>query len=91
MDEKEMMAVIEAIICCGDPVSVKDISELLNIDVTETEKFMDNMRAGLSRKRLQIIKVEDTYWLHVLNLWIILDNLQVLIRSKAFPGLVLKH
>ena len=66
MDEKEMMAVIEAILfVAGDPVSVKDISELLNIDVTETEKLMDNMRAGFeSQKRgLQIIKVEDTYQL----------------------------
>lgn len=66
MDEKEMMAIIEAVLfVSGDPVSIKDISDLLKIDVEVGRKLMDRMNDVFTSqgRGLQLIQVEDTYQL----------------------------
>lgn len=66
MDERKMMAIVESILfISGDPVSVTDIANILNIDVHLVESLMERMiRFFNTEKRgLQIIKVNDTYQL----------------------------
>lgn len=66
MDEREMMAVAESILfVSGDPVSTKDLSQLLGIDQRSTKKLMQRMIDcfNFERRGLQVICVNDTYQL----------------------------
>lgn len=66
MEEQEMMAIVEAILfASGEPVSIKGISEILDIDTAAAERLMEQMvKSFISGGRgLQIIKINDTYQL----------------------------
>lgn len=66
MDKQQMMAIVESILfISGDPVSITDISKVLNIDVDLAGNLMERMMQcfGTERRGLQIVKVNDTYQL----------------------------
>ena len=61
-----MMAIIEAILfISGEPVSIKDISKLLDIDIKQAEELMADMSRSFTEQNrgLLVIKVEDAYQL----------------------------
>lgn len=66
MEEQQMMAIVEAILfVAGDPVSLKDIAEVLDIDTDTAKKLMGKMMdAYTSQGRgLQLIRINDAYQL----------------------------
>jgi segregation and condensation protein B len=66
MDDRETMGIIESILfVSGDPVSLKDIAKVLEIDVRIARKLMERMidTFNFERRGLQIIKVNDSYQL----------------------------
>jgi len=66
MDEREMMGIIESILfVSGDPVSAKDISEILELDIRNVKKILKKMMDcfHFERRGLQIIMVNDSYQL----------------------------
>jgi len=61
-----MMAVVESILfVSGDPVALKDIARVLELDLRLARKLMERMIDcfNFERRGLQIIKVNDTYQL----------------------------
>jgi segregation and condensation protein B len=66
MEEQQMMAIAEAILfIAGDPVPVKSIAEVLDIDVDTAERLMEKMtEVYISQQRgLQLIRINDAYQL----------------------------
>jgi len=66
MEKNEMIAIIEAILfISGEPVSIKDISKLLDIDIKQAEELMADMSRSFTEQNrgLLVIKVEDAYQL----------------------------
>lgn len=66
MDEREMMAIVESILyIAGDPIELKSIAELLNVDIRQAKKLLNNMADcyNFERRGLQIISVNDKYQL----------------------------
>lgn len=66
MDEREIIGVIESILfVSGDPVSAKEISRILDLDVRLVRKYIKKMIDSfqLEQRGLQIVMVNDTYQL----------------------------
>lgn len=66
MEEQQMMAIVEAILfIAGEPVSVRNIAEVLEVDIDTARHIMDKMiEAYTSQCRgLQVIKLNDAYQL----------------------------
>ena len=66
MDEREMMGIIESILfVSGDPVSAKEIGQILELDVRKVRKLLNKMCDcfNFERRGLQIIIANDTYQL----------------------------
>ena len=66
MDIKEQKSIIEGLLFTwGDPLSVKDISRILELNKKETENILEKMigEFNYQRRGLQILKVKDTYQL----------------------------
>lgn len=66
MEKREKKSIIEALLFTwGDPLSIKDISEVLEIDKKELEEILDDMidEFNYERRGLQILKIKKTYQL----------------------------
>ena len=66
MDERDLMGIIESILfVSGDPVSARDISQILELDIRKVRKLIKKMIDcfHFERRGLQIIMVNDTYQL----------------------------
>lgn len=66
MDERKNIGIVETILfVSGDPVSVEELGQLLNMDVRNVKKLMIRMTDcyNFERRGLQIITVNDTYQL----------------------------
>lgn len=66
MDERETMGILESILfVSGDPVPLRDLADLLKMDIRLTSRLMDKMMDAFNfeRRGLQILKVNDTYQL----------------------------
>lgn len=66
MDKREMKSIIEGLLFTwGDPLSVKDISDVLEISKKQTEEILNDMMDEFNylRRGIQILKVKDTYQL----------------------------
>jgi segregation and condensation protein B len=66
MDEREMMAIVESILfVSGDPVSLRDIADTIELDVRKARKLMERMIDcfNFERRGLQIVTINDTYQL----------------------------
>jgi segregation and condensation protein B len=66
MDEREVMGVIESILfVAGDPISAKEIGQILEMDVRNVRKLMKKMIDcfHFERRGLQIVMANDTYQL----------------------------
>ncbi len=66
MDEREIKAIIEALLFIwGDPLSLKDISKIIELEENKVKEILDNMIAEFDfyRRGLKIICVEDKYQL----------------------------
>lgn len=64
MDDRERMAIIEAILfVSGEAVKLQKIADLLEIGKAEARKLMDELinTYNYERRGLQILKAEDTY------------------------------
>lgn len=64
MDEKEMKSVIEALLFIwGDPLSLKDISTIVELDNKETQKLLQEMmdEFNFERRGIRIIQIDDSY------------------------------
>lgn len=64
MDIKEQKSIIEGLLFTwGDPLSVRDISRILELKKKETEEILNDMigEFNYERRGLQILKVKDTY------------------------------
>ncbi len=66
MDERERMAIVESILfVSGDPVDIRDIAKILDMDLRPVRKLMGKLTDcyDFERRGLQIIRVNDTYQL----------------------------
>lgn len=66
MEEQQMMAIAEAILfIAGDPVPVRNIASVLDIEIDIARRLMDKMAENydLHHRGLQLIKVNDAYQL----------------------------
>ena len=66
VDTKELEGIIEGILFSfGEPISINNISEALDIDKKSLQSVIDNMIGNYSSKDrgIQIIQVEDSYQL----------------------------
>ena len=66
MDKREMKSVIEGLLFTwGDPLSIKDISDVLDIGKKQAEEILNDMvdEFNYLRRGIQILKVKDTYQL----------------------------
>lgn len=66
MDKRELKSIIEALLFTwGDPLSVKDISGVLELSRKEIQAILEDMieEFNFSRRGVQILKVRDTYQL----------------------------
>ena len=66
MDKRELKSIIEALLFTwGDPLSAKDISNVLDLSKKEIEVIVEDMidEFNFSRRGIQILKVKDTYQL----------------------------
>lgn len=66
MDRREQKSIIEGLMFTwGDPLSIKDISEVLDIDKKQTEEILNEMvdEFNYDRRGIQILRVNDTYQL----------------------------
>ncbi|WP_416197939.1 MAG: SMC-Scp complex subunit ScpB [Sporanaerobacter sp.] len=66
MDEKEMKSIIEALLFIwGDPLSLKDISNIIELDDKETQKLLQEMmdKFNFERRGIRIIQIDDSYQL----------------------------
>lgn len=64
MDNREIKAIIEALLFTwGDPLSLKDISEIIDIKLDELSVLMKELMDDFdfNRRGLRIIKMNDTY------------------------------
>lgn len=64
MDKREVKAIIEALLFTwGDPLDLKDISEIVNIDVKKLNLIMQELidDFNFNRRGLRIIKINDAY------------------------------
>ncbi|HSH35146.1 SMC-Scp complex subunit ScpB [Schnuerera sp.] len=66
MENREIKAIIEALLFIwGEPLSLKDISYILEIKETKTRKILDEMKDdfNFNRRGLRIIRTENSYQL----------------------------
>lgn len=66
MDKRELKSIIEGLLFAwGDPLSLKDISSVLELNRRETQVILDEMIEEFNylRRGIQILKVNDTYQL----------------------------
>lgn len=66
MDKREQKSIIEALLFTwGDPLSIKDIVNVLEIDKNQAEQTLDEMinEFNYERRGIQILKVKDSYQL----------------------------
>ncbi|HHV27728.1 SMC-Scp complex subunit ScpB [Anaerosalibacter bizertensis] len=66
MDKKEIKSIIEALLFIwGDPLSLKDISYVLEIDEKKTKEIIHEMidEFNFDRRGIKIIQIEDSYQL----------------------------
>lgn len=66
MDEKEIKAIIEALLFIwGDPMSLTDISNILEMEEQQVQKILDEMMDDFeyNRRGIRIIRVRDKYQL----------------------------
>lgn len=66
MEEREIQSIIEALLFIwGDPLSIKDISGILELDENKTKKILDKMidEFNFNRRGLKIIRIKDNYQL----------------------------
>lgn len=66
MEERELKAIIEALLFVwGDPLSIEDISNILEIDKNKIKDILSNMidEFDFYRRGLKIIRVMNTYQL----------------------------
>lgn len=66
MDIKEKKSIIEGLLFTwGDPLSIRDISRILELNKKETEEIIEGMidEFNYERRGLQILRVKDTYQL----------------------------
>jgi segregation and condensation protein B len=66
MDEREMMAIVESILfVSGDPVTAREIGQILDLDLRLVRKLMNKMTDcyNFERRGLQLVTVNDTYQL----------------------------
>lgn len=66
MDEREMMAIVESILyVSGDPIELKSIAQLLDLDIGQAKQLLSNMADcyNFERRGLQIININNKYQL----------------------------
>lgn len=66
MDKREQKSIIEGLMFTwGDPLSIKDISEVLDLNKKQTEEILKDMidEFNYDRRGVQILRVNDTYQL----------------------------
>lgn len=66
MDEREIKAIIEALLFVwGDPLSLKDISNILEMEEKKVKSILDNMidEFDFNRRGLKIVCIKDNYQL----------------------------
>lgn len=66
MDKREIKAIIESLLYIwGEPLSIKDLSEVLELEKSEVKELIDNMISDFNynRRGLQIVKINDSYQL----------------------------
>ena len=66
MDKREQKSIIEGLMFTwGDPLSIKDISEVLEINKKQAEEILNDMvdEFNYDRRGVQILRVKDTYQL----------------------------
>ena len=66
MDEREVKAIIEALLFIwGDPLSIKDISKILEIDEKQIEEILGEMQNDFNynRRGIKIIRIDNKYQL----------------------------
>lgn len=66
MDEREMMAIVESILyLAGDPVELKSIAKVLEIDIGQAKQLLSKMTDcfNFERRGLQIITTNNKYQL----------------------------
>lgn len=66
MDDKEIKSIVEGLLFAwGDPLSIKDISKILNIEEKYVSKLINEMidEFNYDRRGLKIIRIKDKYQL----------------------------
>jgi len=66
MDDKEIKSIVEGLLFAwGDPLSIKDISKILNIEEKHVSKLINEMidEFNYDRRGLKIIRIKDKYQL----------------------------
>jgi len=66
MDKKEIKAIIESLLFIwGDPLSVSDISNILEMEEKEVKKILDDMidEFEINRRGIRIIRIRNKYQL----------------------------
>jgi segregation and condensation protein B len=66
MEERELKAIIEALLFIwGDPLALKDISNILEIDEKKTEKILNEMidEFDFNRRGLKIVRIKNSFQL----------------------------
>ncbi|WP_025641170.1 SMC-Scp complex subunit ScpB [Schnuerera ultunensis] len=66
MEKKEVKSIIEALLFIwGEPLSLKDISDILEIEEEETKNILNEMidQFNYNRRGLRIVRIEDSYQL----------------------------
>ena len=66
MDEREIKAIIEALLFVwGDPLSIKDISKILDIKENQIEEILGKMQDdfNFNRRGIKITRINDKYQL----------------------------
>lgn len=66
MEEREIQSIIEALLFIwGDPLSIRDISKILELEENKTREILDKMidEFDFNRRGLKIIRIKDNYQL----------------------------
>lgn len=66
MDEREIKAIIEALLFIwGDPLSIKDISKILETNKNQIEEILEEMQDDFNynRRGIKIIRIDNKYQL----------------------------